>query len=285
MATLQWQVLGMVMLFGALGGFVDGLTTDIPYKVSWGGRHFDIGSAGDALVGMTSAVAIFTVATALFPDLEIERFDSSPTAFIRIVALGVLSGYAGIRLLNPLTRKLAEQIATEKAADAVKDVQVRNTELAINVKDAERKVIEFDLRRTELLAQGQHEAAAKLLDEARTRYDAALAVERHDTEALLGLARVARRQAELAQLRQRDPAPHWAEALRALDAITMRDRSAARAFYNKACYKALKGDSAAVALADLQQALELAPALKPRARSDPDFGVLAALPDFLRLVA
>ncbi|WP_284614768.1 TPR end-of-group domain-containing protein [Aquabacterium humicola] len=284
-AASGWYVIGVVMLFGALGGFVDGLTTDISYKVSWGSRSFDIGSAGDALVGMTAAIAIFTVASALFPDLKVEQFGNDMTQLIRVVALGVLSGYAGIRLLNPLTRKIAEQIATDKADAAVRAARTQSVELTINVKDGDRKLIEFDLRKEQLLAAGGFDEAQRILEQAQQRFKAALEVDADDAEALMGSAKVARRKAELAGQQGRDAAADWTAALRALDAVTSRDPRAARAWYNKACYKALMGKPPAEVVRDAGKAFELLPALKERARTDPDFAGLKTQAEFAAAVA
>lgn len=273
-ATSPWYVILVLMLFGGLGGFVDGLTANVSYKVSWGGRRWEIGSLGDVLVGMTAAIAIFTVASALFPDLKIEEFETDLKQFIRIVAVGVLSGYAGIRLLNPLTRKLAEQIATDKANEAVKAIKTQSVELTINVKDGDRKLANYDFQKDHLFAEEKYDDAAKLLDEPQKCYQAALGIDPVDTEALMGAAKVARRRAELAKLQDRDPDDYWKAAIKALDGITDRDKQSARAFYNKACYKNLMGRPSGEVLKDLKVAIDLSPALKDRARTDPDFATL-----------
>lgn len=109
------ELVAVVMGFGGLGGFVDGLTTDIVYRVNFGGRSVDIGSLGDVLAASTAAIAIFTVGNALFPEMQLKSFGTDPGESIRIIALSVLSGYAGVRLLDPLTRKLVEQISSEGA--------------------------------------------------------------------------------------------------------------------------------------------------------------------------
>lgn len=280
-------LVAVVMGFGALGGFVDGLTTDVVYRVRFGESSRNIGSLGDLLVGATAAIAIFTVGSALFPEVKLNDFGHNREHAIRVIAVSVLSGYAGIRLLNPLTRKLVEQISREQAHEQVKTVKARSEELAINVKDGDRQLYRFDAEREHLLGSGQRARASELLDAARASYEVALKIDEQDTEALLGMAKVARRQAQLHEGAGELADPDWDRALALLDRITDRNPKVARAFYNKACYKQvqgqLKGPSSA-ALEDLKTAVSLRPELKGKAKLDPDFSSIRETAEFKAVV-
>lgn len=85
-------VLLIISLSGAFGGFVDGLLHQKSYFVRLGRWNKDVGSWGDALVGVTASLAIFTVAGAV---LGIRWNNvSEPEHFIRVVAWGVPPGRA-----------------------------------------------------------------------------------------------------------------------------------------------------------------------------------------------
>lgn len=277
-------LVGVVMGFGALGGFVDGLTTDIPYRVNFGARSIDIGSLGDALAGATAAIAIFTVGNALFPEMKLKSFGVDIDHSIRVIAVSVLSGYAGVRLLNPLTRKLVEQISADKAHEATRTLKGRDEELVINVKDGDRQLYRFDSERDRLIEERK---AAEVLDGAGKSFDIALKIDPLDTEALMGMAKVARRRAELKEREQASGEADWDLALELLDRITRNNPRAMRAFYNKACYKQIRrrtGTPDEEALRDLKTAIELRPEVKARARSDPDFAAIRNAEAFQALV-
>lgn len=283
-ATLATLV-AVVMGFGALGGFVDGLTADIPYRVRFQARSIDIGSLGDALAGATAAIAIFTVGSALFPEVELECFNADISHSIRIVAISVLSGYAGVRLLNPLTRKLVEQISFDKARQVGETIKVRDEELIISVKDGDRRLSRFDAEKQTHLAAGNTARLTALLADARRSYEVALKLDPLDTEALMGLAKVARRRAEIPL---GDAEAAWTEAIHYLDKVTQKNPRAARALYNKACYKLLRRstpESQADALKDLEAAIRLVPGLKSPAATDPDLASVQESPAFKAIVA
>lgn len=277
-------LVAVVMFFGGLGGFVDGMTTDINYKVTFGARSFDIGSLGDFLVGATAGIAIFTVGSALFPNMPINEFGKAVEPSIRIIAVSVLSGYAGVRLLNPLTRKMVEQISEQKAAQAAQGAKTRSDELVMAIKDGEKKLSRYDTDKGRLAKDEFLKTARGLIDEAKACFDVALGIDPQDTEALIGQAKVARRRAELCQATQQDDSKDWAEATALLDQVIARHPDSARAHYNKACYLERQRSPAApptAALAALKLAIALQLELKARARKDPDFERLVdKQPDF-----
>jgi tetratricopeptide (TPR) repeat protein len=156
--------------------------------------------------------------------------------------------------------------------------------LTINVKDGDRRLANYDIQRDQLLKEKKYVDAANILDEAQKCYQVALRIDPLDIESLMGTAKVERRRAELAKEQARDPSDHWKAALKSLDTITERDKQAARAYYNKACYKNLMGQPATDTLKDLQSAIDVSPALKERAKTDPDLQTLKDNTDFKKLV-
>jgi tetratricopeptide (TPR) repeat protein len=280
-----------VMFFGALGGFADGLTTDIAYKVTLGQKSYNLGSLGDAVAGATAALAIFTVAETLF-GFSVCQVISNKTGYVsfstamRIIAIGVLSGYAGIRLLNPMTRKLAQQIATETTTEALKNVQTRSVETALNIKDGERVLAQYVVKKGQLFSAGApgYAEASTILDDARKCFDTALQVDPWDAEALMGAANVMRERAEVKKKQGEDPHPYWEAALKSLDKILARDSKAAQALYFRACYKSLMTKRVEEVVPDLQAAIEIYPHFRERARADNSFVDVNQKPAFQRLV-
>lgn len=275
-------LVAVVMGFGGLGGFVDGLTSDVVYRVNFGARSLDIGSFGDILAGATAAIAIFTVGKALFPEIALKSFGADLDDSIRVIAISVLSGYAGVRLLNPLTRKLVEQISTDKAQEVGRSIRARDEDLIIAIKDGDKALNDYSIVPT-----GDVMRAAATLERAQKHYEIALKRDPLDTEALLGMAKVARRRAQLHESQNESGEAEWDEALRLLDRITSSNPRAARAFYNKACYKQIRqrrGGPSTEAMEDLKRALELQPELRARAASDEDLVGLQRLELFKTLV-
>jgi tetratricopeptide (TPR) repeat protein len=242
---------------------VDGLTTVRHYHVTFGQKSKDIGSLGAALVGATASIVILTVMAGLGVVVE-----DSHTKLYKIAAFGVLAGYAGIRLLNPMTRKLVEQIAKETAAETAKSFGARNIETALNIKDGERVLAQYALKKDELLDKDR-EGAVKILENARKCFDTALQVDPSDTEALMGSANVFR---ELAEVKLgKDSTACWEGALRALDSIIARDPGAAQALYNRACYKSLMDRDVTEVIEDLKAAMDIYPKFGERAKADRSF--------------
>lgn len=268
-----FALVAAVMGFGALGGFVDGLTTDIVYRVNIGTRSLDIGTFGDIFAGSTAAIAIFTVGNALFPGISLKTFGTNLDDSMRIIAISVLSGYAGVRLLNPLTRKLVEQISTDKAREVSKSIKARNEEVVIAVKDGEKALYRYDIEAGDPAVPRDPERAERSLEEADKSFEIALRHDPLDTEALMGRAKVARRRAQLHEGTGQSGEADWALALQLLDRITTANPRAARAHYNKACYKQIRQRSgpSEEAMRDLRTALELQPELRSRAALDSDF--------------
>src|SRR5512139_3989204 len=61
-----WLALVVIAISGGFGGFVDGLRATRTYNFRFRTFTQDWGSAGDALVGMAAAVAIFAFADSIF---------------------------------------------------------------------------------------------------------------------------------------------------------------------------------------------------------------------------
>lgn len=270
-----FAVLAIILFAGAFGGFVDGLVHQKSYCLRVGHHSVDLGSLGDALVGATASVAMFTVAGAVF---GIQWNDVAKTEhFIRIVAWGVLSGYAGIRLLNPLSISAVERIATSAARQTVRESNRQDTETSLALIDANLYLNRYDMQSRDLVRQGRAADAESLLKRAEANFDVVLGAEPSNSEALRGKAKVYRRLADRAA--PPDKAKYWDLALGILSDMIRRDDRAALAYYNRGCYEALMGRKDD-AIADLRQAVGITDKLRDAANADPDFDAIRGDPRF-----
>src|SRR5919107_356258 len=267
-ALAAHYVLILIMLAGAFGGFVDGLLHQKSYFFRLGNRNIDLGSLGDAFVGITASLAMFTVAGAGF---NIQWGNAGETGnFIRVIAWGVLSGFAGIRFLNPLSEKTIEQIAGRTAREAVKQSQTLNEEAVTAFADAQRFLANYDIRHKELDAAGKYADAEELLQKAEALFDIVLKANRDNSQALRGKARVYRRRAERPDVSPKQAEEYWNAAFQFLNSIIGRDGGAASAYYTLACYKALTGRNEE-AFSNLEKAVQIYDTLKESAKVDADF--------------
>jgi len=277
------EVLLIISLAGAFGGFVDGLSTRKPYTFAYKDKTTDIGFLGDIFVGAAASIAIFTVAGAVFGIDNNWHEIETPAVFMRVVALGVLSGYVGIRLLNPLSAKLVKEIADDAAKKAVQESATVNWEVALNVQegnqiisDYDRILLDFNNDHKKLLASAKINEANNMLKEAAARFDMALSVDPISRDANRGKARVLRREAEIAKAggNDTDAANKWKSAIQLLTEIIQRDPNSAFALYNRSCYRLLSNAPKDSVLEDLEAAIKIHEQLKGRALRDPDFKVL-----------
>jgi tetratricopeptide (TPR) repeat protein len=293
------DVLLIIALAGGFGGFVDGLITKTEYTLRlpfWKTKRWnenvpnwaeiDFGTLGDILVGAAAGIALFIVAGGLL-NVKVSELSKDPDAYLRAVALGLLAGFSGLKLLGGLSRKLVEDISTKTALETVKREIQKNVDVAVYVKEADALLNLFDAEYKELPQHSGPQAAetGKILDKALAKYDAALSDDPANEEALRGKARAYRRQATVAgdQGNSADSATLWNKAIETLSSILERNNQSAPSYYNRACYKHLAGRNVDEALSDLAKALALAPRLKQYAQHDTDFTRLWANNEFKTL--
>jgi hypothetical protein len=270
----------IIVFAGAFGGFVDGLSSRKPYSLAYKGKTTDIGFVGDILVGAAASIAIFTVAGAVFGINNQWHQINQPEVFLKVVAWGVLSGYVGIRLLNPLPEKLVKDIADSAAKKAVEETATVNWEVALNVQEGNQFIADYDRileaqnrDHKKLLKSPNASIARDNLKEAGIRFDMALSTESTSREANRGKACVLRREAELAKAdgKLSEAERKWKAAIQRLTDIIKQDQNSAFSLYNRACYYALSGSPKKLVLEDLSDAINIHEQLKERALRDPDF--------------
>lgn len=270
---------------GAFGGFVDGLITSKPYRLRIASHSLDLGFIGDAFYGATAGVAIFAFAGAVFK-FELGKFGDTQE-FLRIIAWGMLSGFAGLRLLQPLSERMIRQIARDTVTDAVGDVAAKDLEVSMAIDRGRCDLANFDLLAQHLgWLQGTDDQKKKLqdlLDDAGRRFDLVLKTAPNHEEAKNGKARTAKRRAQLT-LDMKDKKAKLQQAVDLESEIITSNPKSSRAYYNRACYKTLLGMPDDIALADLRTAIDINPAWKSNAQEDDDFKSLWTKDEFKHLI-
>lgn len=250
MENLQ-LIFSTIVISGGFGGFVFGLHTGNAYKLRLPitGKTIELGFVGDILVGIAASVTIFFVAGALFGLQVKENFTNE--CFIKMVALGVVSGFAGIRVLTGMSSKLMERISEiDERIDQVEKVD-RIAEL---------------IRQADFLLSNNP-------DRAKIIYDKALLIDSKSEPAKIGLAKSLRR---LNRIK---------DAISILSEVIELNPNAERAYYNRACYKHLSQEyNKEDILRDLQKAVSLFDFYREYALDDVDFKDLREDPDFKRIL-
>lgn len=240
-----------IMASGAFGGFVFGLFTRNSYKIRLPltGNLLEVGFIGDLLVGIGASMTVFFLAGSMFG----LKFEGALTAetYIKVIALGVLAGFAGIRLLAGMSNRLLDQISElDSRLDRV---------------EKQDKISEL-LRQAEFLRNNNPERSLII-------FEKALLIDPENEPALIGKAKALRR------LNRFD------EAISILTQVIQRNPKAERAYYNRACYKNLSGGyTKDDVLADLKTAASLFGFYRDYALDDKDFQSLHEDADFRQIV-
>jgi len=235
---------------GAFGGVVLGMVRETRYRIHMpGGNKMEIGFFGDALVGIAAALSIFTIAGSIL-NISFDKLNE-PEEFIKIIALSVLAGFAGISLLQKLSENLIN-----KVREINKDVE----ELKLKEKSSE------------FLARGEFLANNDQHDEAIEYFDLALSVDSKNELSNICKAMSLKRVGKVQ------------EAYDLMDQIIKGGSNASGAHYNRACYGALLGHNLSSIINDLSKAIEISKWSRKGAATDSDFDSIRDAEDFKELV-
>jgi hypothetical protein len=304
---LVTQFAAVIAVSGAFGGIVHGLLarTRVKYKIALPRRELpseegnmghrelppeerDIGIWGDVLIGAAAGMALFLVIDSLF-GLKVREALTDPQMLLKIVALGVLSGYLGMPVLENLSvmfskRLTNAQIDLDKTVEEAQQLQAR---------------IKAASRARQLTPLGDGYRRWEMWDEALNVYDEAIRIEPNSAENYLQKSFVYADQAEAA-LKELKAAGADTEKAKAAQEKANRmydnaillaekavdvDKVSARAFYDRACYKHKRRvvpDKEV--FDDLATAFGLDDIMRKLAKADPDFSDLLSSPDFKKLV-
>ncbi len=255
--------LATLAVAGGLGGFVAGIRTNsahsivIPFLID---RGLNLGFLGDIVIGMTTGIAIMFLGGAVL-GITNQHIGSNSTPYdvLRLVALGIISGFGGLSILA----KLSDNNLSERLTAISHQVE-KNQHLGEILREA-----------TSLRAQLKYR-------ESHLFYQRALEIDPSNEEALVCGAVV---------WSYVDEPGHYVEAINRLQMIVQSHPQSARAFYNMHCLKALATEKKVMTYptAEILSALESAIKLEPEryrifAADDPDLASLKAVKDFNSLI-
>lgn len=233
---------------GGFGGLIWSLLQDKRRfelcSISLTERKVGLGTIGDIVVGIGSALGVFLVLAGWM------RFAIEPVPILQLVGLGIVAGYGGEHILATLTKRLQKRLEEVEKELAARDERL--SELS-------------------LIAQGN---AYIETDQARAEelYMRALEKNPNSARARVGMGVVRKRQQRLHE------AIMWCS--RAIE----KDPKYAVAYYNRSCYKCLCKLELSEVLADLEEAIQLDEIYRELARLDQDFASIREQAEFLQLV-
>ena len=242
----------LLLVAGATGGFLYGLVhhEHHVFRSPFRGTEIEVGVLGDMFAGCCGSIGIFLVAGNLLV-LSWEKVPDDTGETLKVLALGVVTGFAGLAL----TRGLSSSIVS-KVEQATGDIEA--------------------LKRGGKLGEFYDKG---ILDYADERYDDALEsfnkirdIEPHNVDVLLVSAKALKR------LGKHDEAADLAARAVGVDPKNHRAR------YNLACYRCLASHELDQVLGDLKASTELNAMYIDIAKHDSDLDRIKDTPEFKAIV-
>lgn len=272
----EWLVI--VIISAAFGGFVHGISRPAPgrYTLVWpfSGKATEFGVLGDIFVGITAGVAIFFVMDSFF-GLKTDKVD--PEKILKVAGLGVICGYLGVTLLNQLSLIVFKRIIKDE-----KEIEQERTQLEMLKKriQATSKAVDLMSLADAYWRWGQAQKDNTLLDRSLELFDEAIAADPTNPDHYIKKSFVYAEKAATAE----DKSLLYDSAIALTNMALKVDESCARAYYDRACYKQLKGGATADVLRDLETAIKHNDVMRKLAKLDPDFKQLREAASFKKLV-
>lgn len=248
-SVMQFLVPATLALAGGFGGALSAIRTPSVNQIILprSGRIMHLGFVGDILIGIGAGLAIYAF-NALFPSSSSENvLKPNVDILLRFFGLGLVAGFAGVRILD----KLAAELLKQKVSALESKTAAQHAEL------------QRQLEIARLLTEGREFYYRNLYKSALEAYDKVLAVDPGNAKARVNKA---------AALNSVNPRDHQ-DPVRLINEALIADPKVPFAHYNRACIKALNLGTytAEEALADLEKAIRDDPFNKELAKKDPDF--------------
>lgn len=239
---------------GALGGLLYSIIASkgefgLCYYKKEGSERLTLGALGDMVVGIGGALGVFFVLAGTI------KLDAAADNVLRVLGLGVVSGYGARRLMKAMEERLSQALAQQAAEESKKAREEIQGERA---QHSVREGIDF-------LSRNDYIAALQAFGEA-IKLDPSYA------QPHVGQGMVFKRQGK------------YGDAVKACTTAIEKDRELAVAWYNRSCYRALNGEGVNAVLADLREAVRLNAFYRGEAKMDADFDLVCkekAFTDFL----
>ncbi len=267
--TLYLRVLAVT---GGLGGVISGFIRNerrlvlCAYPAN-GDRSIECGALADVVIGIGGAWGVFFVLGRSM------RIGDETEDLLTLVGLGVVAGFSARSLLATLRTRIlgeARTVAAETARETVRD-QVQKTTAYSDISGVAVVVQISD-------ASVDPRAKLRLLKDAETRITEVLAKEPANPSAHILLGSIKKRLAPLAETTD-EKNRLLGDAINAATRVIELKPTIDTGYYNRACYKALKGESVATIVSDIDKAIELLPENRALLHDDPDLANYRELPE------
>ncbi len=265
------EYLLVIAATAGFGGFVHGLMRrrSIDYKIVWPFHgSSQLGFLGDILVGIAAGTSIFFVMESAF-GLRAEDLTKVSQAYLKFIALGVVSGYMGATLLDRLVLVFASQLVKYEQKLAGEEDELKKAQDRIKASSEAWQLIE--------LADGYRRWGK--YDEALDLYDQAIKIEPNNPHHYIQKSFVYANRAE----KTKDKFL-YEMAINLTNQTLQVDEKNARAYYDRACYKHSMGQPKEKVLPDLETAFKLNDYTRKMAKHDPDLKDFEQDEDFKKLV-
>jgi tetratricopeptide (TPR) repeat protein len=209
-----------------------------------------LGFFGELLTGAAAAFAAFSFLS-IFPNNSIDF--NSAQSIIRLFGFGVLTGFAGLTILEKLSYDLLKQKI---------DKQISSIEYKQSISNISEKANYH-------LGKNDYDLALGYFREI-------LSLDRDNEDAKIGIA---------ISLNYKDPSNHI-EPISLLNQVIEKNNKNDRAFYNRACIKSLNISSFNISevVSDLRSAVTINEYFLGKAKIDPDFYSIKEHPDFQKVI-
>jgi len=286
-------VLVVVAMAAAFGGFAHGLTRREPeeHTILWPYHQLKkkLGILGDIVIGIAAGLAVFLVMDALF-GVHVKPFtddDNNIEQLLRLVALGVICGYLGTPLLDSLGVVIQTRLTKQKES--------------LEKEEAELKSLRARLKAYSDVTDYISLAAAyrdwRMWTEAKDQLDFAIKVDENNPQPWIEQSLLYAAQAEDKE-NESQPEKQRVLYAKAVEATTTaiakmkdpamkdgEDKTFARAYFDRACYKCRMGSPKEEVLADLKEAIKRNDMLKKMATHDRDFSSIKDTEEFKKVLS
>jgi tetratricopeptide (TPR) repeat protein len=247
---MLWEYLVILTISGGFGGFIAAFSSEkkndviLPFCE---GKALRLAFLGDIAIGIAAALVSYTL-LGIIPNTQSQQ-QNKPTAdtAARYIGLGIAAGYTGIKVLD----RASIELLREKQKELSNSLEVVHGEVAKSATV------------NDLISEGRTSTLSGKYHLAIEIYKRTLEIDPTNSSAKLGLAVASN------YLNSND----HVEPVKLINEVIQSDPNLAKAYYNRACIKALNQESYSTEeiMKDLKEAIRLDENYRQIAQTDDDF--------------
>jgi tetratricopeptide (TPR) repeat protein len=281
-------------LAGAIGGFIAGIITENKIRLIGGSRpkggesrahrEIDLGSIGDFLVGGAAGIVIvFFININLGVTNTTSVPDPSQINYLTLIPICLMAGIVSKKALAGMSQTIIKKLVSEQ-----EELREEHVKLQDQLKSVDRinELIQEGERYLKEGEEEQHHPAKRIAkyESARDMFLQATEIDHSHSVTYVCLGKALKRLSEEAgDMEERRNL--LGAAIDATSEAIKLNPAYDRAYYNRACYKALSGVIVSAVLKDLGKSIQIFPLNRLYARSDSDFLAIRDDSAFKSLVA